>query len=147
MKYLPMLSLAFVLGAPAVTVAAESTDSAIRALEQAQVRAAIAQDRAALERIFAPDYMMANPPGALVTRADLLKVLGGATAPYLSATYETQMVRELGDVVLTSGVETVVPNTGGIARVTQQRRVTQVWKRAGGGWQLTFRHASLVAAP
>lgn len=147
MRYLPLLSLAAVLGAPSITLAAQPTEATIRALEQAQARAAVAQDKATLERIFAPDYMMANPPGALVTRADLLELLGGATAPYLSAVYETQMVRDLGDVVLTSGVETVVPNTGGGARVTQQRRVTQVWKRAGGGWQLTFRHASLVAAP
>ncbi len=127
--------------------AAGANEVAIRALEQAQAKAAIAQDRGALDRIFAPDYVMVNPAGAITTRAELFKLLTGSTPPYKSATYETQLVRELGDVIVTTGLETVIGNTGPTAGQTVQRRTTQVWKRAGAGWQLTYRHASIVTAP
>jgi ketosteroid isomerase-like protein len=90
---------------------------------------------------------MINPQGALVSRADLMRILGGATAPYLSATYETQMVRDLGGVVFTSGIENVVFNDKSSPHMTQHRRITQIWKRVGSGWQLTFRHSSLIAKP
>ncbi|HWL64015.1 MAG TPA: nuclear transport factor 2 family protein [Steroidobacteraceae bacterium] len=135
---------------PAAAPVADATT--LRDIEQQQARAAIAGDRAALERFFAPTFMLVNPSGVRVTRAELLAVLtGGGAPPYTSATYETEEVTVRGDVAYTVGLETVVfgANVQGLqgAQPGQkvQRRVTHVWERQGGQWRLVLRHASNVA--
>ncbi|MDQ2641035.1 MAG: nuclear transport factor 2 family protein [Pseudomonadota bacterium] len=134
---------------PAATPAQDATT--LRDIEQQQARAAIAGDRAALERFFAPSFVLVNPSGARVTRAELLALLTrGGTPPYTSATYETEAVTVRGDVAYTVGLETVVfgANVQGMqgaqAGQTVQRRVTHVWERQGGQWRLVLRHATNV---
>lgn len=124
--------------------AGPATEKAIRELEQTQARAAIARDREALEKIFAPDFIVINPSGGVADRAELLRLLTTGTAAYRSADYETQQFRDLGDTVVTVGLEKVVPNQGPQAGQTVQRRTTQVWHREGGAWRLRLRQANIV---
>lgn len=139
--------------APLLPAAAPvADDAALRDIEQQQARAAIAGDRAALERFFAPTFMLVNPNGARVTRAELLDLLtDGGPSPYTSANYETEEVTVRGDVAYTVGVETVVfsANVQGMPGAqpgqTVQRRVTHIWERQDGQWRLVLRHASNVA--
>ncbi len=119
-------------------------ETEVRALEQAQARAAVAGDTATLQRIFAADYQMVNPAGQITTREQLLALLTGATHPYRSATYTTDLVRDLGNVIVTIGREEVVPNQGPQAGQVVHRRVTQVWVREQGTWRLSIRHAMVV---
>mgnify|MGYP005816292555 CR=1 FL=1 len=135
---------------PAAAPGAEATT--LRDIEQQQARAAIAGDREALERFFAPSFMLVNPFGARVTRAELIALLtGGGTPPYTSASYETEEVTVRGDVAYTVGLETVVFSAdvqgmqGAQPGQTVQRRITHVWERQGGQWRLVLRHASNVA--
>jgi uncharacterized protein (TIGR02246 family) len=128
-------------GASAPRVSAESQ---VRALEQLQVRAALAGDAATLRRIFADDYQMVNPAGQITTREQLLALLTGATRPYRSATYTTDLVRDLGQVIVTIGREDVVPDQGPQAGQMVHRRVTQVWVSEQGTWRLSVRHAMVV---
>jgi hypothetical protein len=58
--------------------------------------------------------------------------------------YETQLVRDLGDTVVTIGLEKVVMAQGPQAGQTVQRRTTQVWHRQGADWVLKLRHANIV---
>lgn len=149
----PILLLA--VYASLLQAAAPATDATtLRDIEQQQARAAIAGDRAALERFFAPSFVLVNPSGARVTRAELLALLTrGGTPPYTSATYETEEVTVRGDVAYTVGLETVVFSAdvqgmqGAQPGQTVQRRVTHVWERQGGQWRLVLRHASNVAPP
>jgi uncharacterized protein (TIGR02246 family) len=129
------------------TALAASKEETIRALEQGQTQAALAGDAATLTTLFAPDFRIVNPAGAIGTGEQLLKLLTGGSHPYRSASYETQLVRDLGDVVVTVGMEEVVPNQGPQAGETVHRRVTQVWKREHGHWMLTLRHAMVVQQP
>jgi hypothetical protein len=122
-------------------------EGAIRALEQEQVRAALAGDRAALERIFAADFRLINPSGAVATRDDLLRLLASGAPPYRTAVYVTETMRSYDRVVVTTGTENVEFGQGVQAGTRQQRRITQVWERAGKGWQLVLRQATLVAPP
>jgi ketosteroid isomerase-like protein len=119
-------------------------EAAIRALEQRQAQAAVAGDRAALEKVFAPGFRLINPSGAVASRAELLAMLGSGTPPYRAAAYATESVQSYGRVVVTTGTENVEYASNG---QKQQRRVTQVWEQAGDGWQLVLRHATLVAPP
>jgi uncharacterized protein (TIGR02246 family) len=128
-------------GAPAGAAAAEAK---VRELEQLQSRAAVAGDLATLQQLFADDYEMVNPAGQITTRQQLLALLTGATHPYRSATYTTDWVRNLGNVIVTFGREDVVPNQGAQAGQLVHRRVTQVWVRREGAWRLSVRHAMVI---
>ena len=148
-KHLGMLLLAGWLSACA-TVNPAATEQQIRTLEQEQVHAVIARDRAAIERLFAPDFMIINPSGAVANRQVLLDLLVGGEAPYRSGTYQTETVRIYSDTVVTTGLETVVPARGVAAGQNVQRRITHVWERqktGGGAWQLALRHATVVTPP
>jgi predicted small secreted protein len=117
----------------------------VRAIEQAQARAAVAGDRAALEKIFAPGFRLINPSGAIASREELLTMLGGGKPPYSAATYVTDSVLVQGRrAAVATGTESVVYAATG---ERQQRRITQVWQRGANGWQLVLRQATLVAAP
>ena len=141
-----------IAGAPLVATpaafAAGNTEKIIRELEQQQARAAIARDRAALEKIFAPEFKIINPSGSVAGRDVLLKLLvSDGPAPYASAAYTTDEVRDYGNVVVSIGMDTVVPNTGAQAGQTVLRRVTQVWQKQKGVWRLTLRHANIITTP
>lgn len=122
----------------------EDVATRIRALEQQQAQAAIDRNRAQLDRIFAPDFQIVNPSGAVASKDELLALLLGGTSPYKSAVYQTDTVRVYRDVVVTTGLEVVVPNTGPQAGQIVRRRISQVWKREGGDWRLAYRHATIV---
>lgn len=128
----------------ACAAAPQRQEQAIRALEQRQAQVAVAGDRAALEKIFAPGFRLVNPSGAVASREELLTMLGSGSPPYRAATYTTDSVLPYGEVVVTTGTENVEYASNG---QKQQRRITQVWERAGSGWQLRLRHATLVAPP
>jgi uncharacterized protein (TIGR02246 family) len=124
-----------------------SPEGQIRDLEQQQVHAAIARDRGTLEKIFAPDFRIINPSGAVASKDELLNLLTAGTSPYRSAVYETQTVNVYGNVVVTTGLETVVPAQGAQAGQNVQRRITHVWEKSGKDWKLKLRHATIVTPP
>jgi hypothetical protein len=128
------------------TTGPRSGEDDVRELEQLQARAAVSGDRAALERIFAPEFRLINPVGAIATRDELLAMLSGGTPPYRAASYVTDMVKPYGRVVVTTGTESVEFGAGAQAGTKQRRRITQVWERQGDAWRLVLRHATLVTA-
>jgi uncharacterized protein (TIGR02246 family) len=139
-----LCACAVLLSGTAAAGAPSRGETAVRALEQVQARAAVAGDTATLERIFADDYQMVNPAGQITSREQLLALLTGAARPYRSATYTTDLVRDLGKVIVTIGREEVVPNQGPQAGQVVHRRVTQVWVREQGTWRLSIRQAMVV---
>jgi hypothetical protein len=134
-------------GQSAASAAPADIEAGIRQLEQRQVVAALAGDRPALLEIFAPQFRMISPVGAVATRDELLGILTGGNPPYSAAEYDTETLDIYGDVVVTTGTESVEYGPGPQQGLKQQRRVTQVWQRNGAGWWLVLRQATLVAAP
>ena len=143
LHFLASMALVLAGAAPAVHADARS-QAAVRELEQTQARAAIARDRAALERLFAPDFRIINPAGAVTDCDGLFQLLLGPAPVYASASFETQELRDYGDTIVTIGLETVVMGGGNPAGQTVRRRITQVWHRGRAGWQLQVRHANIV---
>jgi hypothetical protein len=138
------LSIAMLLLCACVSTPA-TVEQHIRDLEQAQVHAAVAGDRAALEKIFAPDFRMINPAGAMASRDELLGLLASGKPPYRKANYVTDKVMVYGDrAVVATGTESVEYAADGRP---QQRRVTQVWQKNGAEWQLVLRQATLINPP
>jgi uncharacterized membrane protein YGL010W len=96
-------------------------------------------------KIFAPDFRMINPAGAMTSRNELLGLLASGKPPYRKATYVTDKVMVNGDrVVVATGTESVEYAADGHP---QQRRVTQVWQKNGATWQLVLRQATLINPP
>lgn len=118
-------------------------EAEIRDLEQRQVQLALSGDREVLLQVFAPDFQMVNPAGAVASRDELLALLTGADRPYAAATYSTDWIRAHGDLVVTRGTEEVEFG-GARAGQKQVRRITQVWERDGDAWRLVHRHATLA---
>jgi hypothetical protein len=146
------LCCAVLLAIVPAAYAAGDTEQTIRDLEQQQARAAIARDRMALERLFAPEFKVINPNGGVGSRETLLGLLlGDGPSPYRSAAYTTDEVRDYGDTVVSIGMDTVVPNQGPQAGQTVLRRVTQVWRRqpldGKPVWRLVLRHANIITTP
>jgi ketosteroid isomerase-like protein len=132
----------------AATTAAAQPDAAaveqeIRALEQRQVEIALSGDRETLLSVFSPEFHMVNPAGGIADREELVNLLTGADRPYRAATYTTDWLRVHGDIVTSTGTEEVEFG-GDRAGQKQVRRITQVWERRDGRWQLALRHATLV---
>ncbi|RYG68087.1 nuclear transport factor 2 family protein, partial [bacterium] len=132
------LGMTLLLAGP--VLADPASVEAVKALEQRQARVAVSGDKAELERLFAPDFALVNPSGALTSRQELLALLTGGT-PYRSATFANERVLDYGETIVTVGLETVVPNTGPQAGKDVRRRITHVWHREGGRWLLELRHA------
>jgi uncharacterized protein (TIGR02246 family) len=139
-----LLSGLAVLVTACATPRINTVDAEIRALEQQQVQAALTGDRKTLDRIFAPEFMLVNPAGAVSRKEDLLKMLAGGTPPYRSASFVTDTLRSYDKVVVSTGTETVIAASGAQAGQTVQRRITHVWERDKGAWRLVLRHATLV---
>jgi hypothetical protein len=140
-----MAACALLLTATASAATPSAGEIQVRALEQLQDKAAVAGDMPTLQRILADDYQLVNPAGEIKTRQQLLDMLSAATHPYRSAVYTTDLVRDLGNVIVTVGREDVVPNQSpGAGQVVQHRHVTQVWVRRRGTWRLSLRHATVV---
>ena len=129
---------------PAVDPAA--LEAEIRDLEQRQVQLALSGDRETLLQVFAPDFQMVSPVGAVASRDELLALLAGAERPYAAATYTTDWIHAHGDLVVTRGTEQVEFG-GARAGEKQLRRITQVWERNSDAWRLVHRHATLVTPP
>lgn len=140
------LGAALMLCAVSRSLAADSPEAQIRTLEQQQCQAALSGDAATLKRIFATDYLMVNPAGAITTREQLMALLTGGTHPYRSAVYTTDVVRDLGKVIVTIGREDVVASQGPQAGQLVHRRVTQVWVQEQGAWRLNMRQAMVIPA-
>ena len=119
----------------------------VRSIEQLECQAVLARDGAAIGRIWSEGFAVTNPMGVLIPRAAALARLTEGDVHYRSFTRDAELIRVLGDVVVTAGSETVVPLQGPQAGEAVPRRYTHVWKREAGTWRLSVRHASVVPGP
>jgi|SRR5215203_2670501 len=115
----------------------------IRAQQDAWMAAWIANDRAALERILAPEFalVVSAQPEARVDRAAWLRTAG--TEYRCDAfRYEGMQLRDFGDVVVVSSLATQRATAFGRDR-SGTFFLTDIW-RAGenGAWQVIARYSS-----
>jgi ketosteroid isomerase-like protein len=112
----------------------------IRILEQQEVQAVLAQDAAALERLWDKAYVVHNPQGKIVPASGSVMdrpVLQNARASF---TREVESIIANGDVVLSMGSETVAAQAGEVIK----RRYTNIWMRKDGTWKMIARHANRI---
>jgi ketosteroid isomerase-like protein len=115
----------------------------IRAHQEAWMAAWVANDRATLERVLAPEFalVVSARPEARVDRAAWLRT-AGAEYTCDAFRYDGMQVRDFGDVVVVSSLATQRATAFGQDR-SGTFFLTDVWRRgADGAWQVIARYSS-----
>ena len=113
-------------------------------LENQACRAFLAADMSALDRLWAPEFVVNSPLNRIHDRATVLELLGAGRIRHLSMQCVIERMVRVGDVVIVMGRDTVTDPPD--ARVTN-RRFTNIWGRHNGSWRTIARHAQAVPAP
>src|SRR3954470_5498043 len=134
MRRFDALALALVVAAPSVLVgqSVEGARQGIRAMFDSLGAAAMRRDRAALERIYAPEFQFVHATGGIVSRAQLIDGLvspaGRSAGPVTPA---LDSMRLYGDVAILS-----LAQNGMMA--------TNVWVHRDGRWQIALVQGTML---
>jgi ketosteroid isomerase-like protein len=110
-----------------------SVEQELVALDQAYNDAQVHKDRAALERLWADDYLYTHSNGSVATKAeDLADTMTGMS--WTAARLDATKVRVYGDVGIVTGRLTMVGASKSYA--SGARRFTDIFVKRGGRWQL-----------
>jgi len=140
MIFRPVLVVSALLWSAAPAVAAPQADAAspIAALEQALAAGLVQHDRAALDRLLAPDFVLRGAPD--VDRATWLdravSLCWGERADIGDLA-----VRALGDSRIATFVLTTDRDPLSCEPATIRSLITDVWERSDDGWRLVLRQS------
>ena len=141
-----ILLLILLIAGSALHAQQEEVESAIRALEQKEVKAVLAKDTTTLKKLWAADFTVNTPINSI--NAGGKSTLDRPVITRLAyQEFERNIERILvrGDMVITMGNEMVVRKAGDDqAGRTIKRRYTNIWMKQGKEWRLTARHANEI---
>lgn len=124
-----------------------SEEDVIRQLEEQERQAVLGQDVAALERLWAEEFIVNNPQNQISPNRDaVLALVKRGLIRYEAFERRIESIRFSSDIAIVMGAETVepvgdTPHAGG----TVERRFTNVWGKQDGTWQMIARHANVIA--
>jgi len=112
-------------------------------LRQAEMRV----EAEALEHFYADDIMVTAPVGLVVDKPLVREELRRAGSAQVEVFDKDDVkVRAYGETAVASYRLTVKGQHEGI-EISQQFRVTDVWLRRAGNWQVVSRHTAIMALP
>lgn len=126
--------LAVALAAAAVPA---DLETAVKAYDSAQVKG----DRAALERLLADDYLLANSAGKIQTKAEFIADLTAPDYRMEPFTVERPIERVWANGAVTGGVAWARGTSGG-QPFAVRLRFADVWAKRNGRWQVIFSQAA-----
>src|SRR5678816_3845374 len=116
-------------------------EQAIRKLDNERIQAQIHADAAALERIYADDFIGVGPSGTVRTKPQVISDFTSGNLRFQSITTEDVRVRVYGDAAVETGRSTMNGQDKGKA-VPHDTRFTRVWVKQQGRWRLVANHYS-----
>ena len=116
-------------------------EQVIRKLDNERIQAQIHADAAALERIYADDFIGVGPSGTVRTKPQVISDFTSGDLRFQSITTEDVRVRVYGDAAVETGRSTMVGQDKGNA-VPHDTRFTRVWIKQQGRWRLVANHYS-----
>ena len=116
-------------------------EAEIRAREEALRTAFLAADIAALDTLFADDYIVNSPLQRVLDKPRLLELLRTGRIRHSAFEVEIEHVSRQGEVVVVMGRDSVVDPPDG---TRSHRRFTNIWRHDGGMWRSIARHAHVV---
>jgi ketosteroid isomerase-like protein len=146
---IPLLSLS--LGAVLVTGCVSTGPgiesdpiTVLKQLDQERIQAQISADAAALDRLYAEDFIGIGPSGAKRVKAQVIADFTSGSLRFQSITTDDVQWRVYGDTAVETGLSTMNGQDKG-KTVPRDNRFTRVWVKRQGRWQLVANHYSLLA--
>jgi ketosteroid isomerase-like protein len=116
----------------------------IKQLEQEWADALLKRDQAAIDRIRSADWVLTDPQGALIAKAQADADLKSGIVKFESFKLDEMKVRVYGDAAVVHGLETRKSSYKG-KDTSGQYRFTDVFVKRNGRWQAIATHVSRVA--
>jgi ketosteroid isomerase-like protein len=118
-----------------------SIEQIIRKLDKERIQAQIHADAAALDRLYADDFIGVGPSGTVRTKPQVMADFTSGTLKFQSITTDQVQVRVYGNVAVETGLSTMKGEDQGKA-VPRDTRFTRVWVKQKGRWMLVANHYS-----
>jgi ketosteroid isomerase-like protein len=125
---------------------ASNAEQELTQLTDQYISALKGKDTAALERIWADDLTFISPGGVMLTKAQRLADIQSGATRFDSLEASDRMVRVYGDAAVMTSLTTLKGQYGG-QEASGQYRVTNVFARRGGGWQIVSLQMTPIATP
>jgi len=147
---LPLFVFAIVAVLPTGCVSLESgrkTDpiTVLKQLDQERIQAQIDADAAALDRLYAEDFIGIGPSGTVRAKGQVIADFTSGHLRFESITTDDVQWRVYGDTAVETGRSTMNGQDKGKI-VPRDNRFTRVWVKRLGRWQLVANHYSLLVA-
>ena len=126
--------------------APRSVDQVIRQVDHERIQAQIGADAAALDRIYADDFIGIGPSGTVRTKAQVIADFTSSDLKFQSITTDDVQVRVYGNTAVETGRSTMIGQDKG-KTVPRDNRFTRVWIKQGAHWRLVANHYSLLITP
>ena len=124
---------------------ARPQERAVLAAMESYKQAVLASDVPELVRIWTDDYMLINPQGAIVTKAQRIANFSSGNTDVSVIDSEREItVRVYGDMAIVQNLSTLRGQFNGVPTATDLRG-TFVWVRRKGRWQLATNQLTPVA--
>ena len=121
----------------------KNVEHVIRKLDNERIQAQIHADAAALDRIYADDFIGVGPSGTVRTKPQVIADFTSGTLKFQSITTDDVQVRIYGNAAVETGLSTMIGQDKGNV-VPQDTRFTRVWIKQQGRWRLVANHYSLL---
>ena len=118
-----------------------NVEEVIKQLDHERIQAQIGSDAAALERIYAPDFIGVGPSGTVRTKPQVISDFTSGKLKFKTITTDEVLVRIYGNTALETGLSTMNGQDRGKA-VPRDNRFTRVWVKQQGHWRLVLNHYS-----
>jgi ketosteroid isomerase-like protein len=118
-----------------------TAEQVIRKLDDKRIQAQIHADAAALERIYADDFIGVGPSGTVRTKPQVISDFTSGDLKFQSITTDDVRVRVYGTAAVETGHSTMDGQDKGKA-VPHETRFTRVWIKQQGRWRLVANHYS-----
>jgi uncharacterized protein (TIGR02246 family) len=120
-----------------------SVEHAIKQVDNERIQAQIHADAAALDRIYADDFIGIGPSGAVRTKPQVLADFTSYDLKFQSITTDEVQVRVYENTAVETGLSTMIGLDKG-KTVPRDNRFTRVWVKQQGRWRLVANHYSLL---
>ena len=121
-------------------------EQVIRQLDGERIQAQIGADAAALDRIYADDFIGVGPSGTVRTKKQVILDFTSGTLKLQSITTDEVQVRVYENTAVETGLSTMDGQDNGKA-VPRNTRFTRVWVKQQDYWRLVANHYSVRSAP
>jgi len=115
---------------------------AIKRIDGERIEAQIHADAAALNRIYANDFIGVGPSGTVRTKPQVIADFTSGNLKFQSITTDEVEVRVYGNTAVETGISTMTGQDKG-KDVPRDTRFTRVWVKQNGSWRIVANHYSV----